>query len=358
MKTVSRAELLSLLETVSHGLSPREVIEQSSCFVFEKGEVFTYNDEVSCRAKTDLKITGAVQAKPLMSLLEKMPEENVDIMVQESELIIVGKKRRGGIRMENEVLLPVKNVERPGKFIPLHEDFLEAINLAQESAGKDESKFWTTCVHLHPKWVEACDNSQVTRFRLKTGVQASTLVRQSAIKCITNLEVTEFSETASWIHFRNKLGLVVSCRRYIEDYPTEGVNRLLKVEGTSAILPKGLAEATERADVFSSENADDNQVRVILSNGKIKVRGEGVSGWYSETKKLKYKGPSLDFTITPKLLIELTRRHNECFVSREHLRVDGGRFVFVACLNIVGEKNEDQEEGTEDQDAGKESGED
>lgn len=359
-RAVSRTELLALLSSVSHGLSTRDIIEQSSCFVFNKGEVMTYNDEVACRAVTSLtKLKGAVQAAPFMSVLEKMPDDELQLSTSKGELIIQGKRRQAAIRMEAEVLLPMKHVEKPGKFHKLHKDFSDAIAIAHECTGKDEQKFWTTCVHIHPDWIEACDSIQVTRYKLATGIKKSTLVRGKAIKCITELEMTRFCETPTWLHFKNKEGLVLSCRRYMEDYPVGDLTRILKVHGTKTPLPKGLGEAAERADIFSSENTDNNSVEVGLRPGRLTIKGEGVSGYYVERKKLRYKGPPLDFLIGPKLLQELTRRHNECEITEDRLKVNGGKFVYVSCLSKTGEtgdenQSEDDEEGGEEVDEGEE----
>ena len=61
---INREELLNQLESVLPGLSTREIIEQSSCFVFMNKEVITYNDEISCSHKSRLDIEGAIVATP------------------------------------------------------------------------------------------------------------------------------------------------------------------------------------------------------------------------------------------------------------------------------------------------------
>lgn len=343
MKRVKREDLLQDLESVQAGLSTRDIIAQSSCFVFKDGEVFTYNDETACRKKCKLGITGAVPAAPFFAMLRKLGEEEIDLSVNDGVLRLMGKRRGAGIRMDTEIMLPIETVEKPKKWFPLHEDFIDAVQIVQECAGTDASKFYTTCLHLHSKWVEACDGSQVTRYKVKTGFVTPALVRREAIKNIISLGVTEFSETDTWMHFRNPSGLVLSCRRYVENYPD--LAPLLEVtDAAPAVLPKGLGEAADKADVFSSENSEDNHVTVELRPGKLRIRGEGISGWYTEVKKMKYNGPAHTFCISPKLLVELTERHNECVISSSRLKVDGGKFQYVTCLGKVGEdKNGDNE---------------
>lgn len=337
MLRIKREELLQQLEAVQPGISKREIIEQSSCFIFKDGQVITYNDEVACRYKTDLGVEGAVQSEQFLTMLNKLKEEELEVVQENGEIILVGKGRKAGFRMEADITLPVHKVETPEEWHPLHEDFTDAINIVQQCAGRDESRFTLTCVHLHPKWVEACDNEQLSRYRIKTSLSASTLVKQQSLKHIVTLGMTEISETQAWLHFRNSAGLVLSCRRYVEDYPD--LTPLLEVKGAAAVLPKGLAEAADRAEVFSGEDDDNNKVTVELRTGKCRIRGEGANGWYSETKPLKYSGVDLKFRIAPKLLAEIVRRHNECELNIGKLKVDGGKFVYVSCLGVPeGEK--------------------
>jgi len=336
---VNRENLLNELESVRPGLSPKEIIEQSSCFVFTGGNVMTYNDEVACVRKCSLEIEGAVQAEPLLQMLQKFPNDEIEVLLEEGEFRIkAGRRRSTGIRMEQQIMLPIDTVEKPKSWKPLDPEFAEAVDIVSRCASKDQSQFSLTCVHIHPKWVEACDNYQLSRFPIKNPVEQACLVRVESLRHIVDLGMTKFSETEAWIHFRNKSGLRLSCRRSMEEYPDFG--EFLKVKGTPATLPKGLGEAVDKAEVFSKENADNNQVMVSLSpkeGGRLSILGEGVSGWYKEVKKLKYKGQAFKFRIDPKLLITITERHNDCEISERHLIVNGARFKYCTCLGKADE---------------------
>jgi len=332
---VGREKLLNQLEAVLPGLSAREVIEQSSCFIFNvaKKTVTTFNDEVACTFKCCISMEGAVQALPLVAILRKLREKTIEITIGDGELLIKGKNRRVGVAMEKDILLKLDSIEIPKKWKQLPEDFANAISMVQECVGKDEEQFATTCIHIHPKWIESCDNYQAARYRIKTNVTEATLVRRDSLKCVLSLDMIEFSETKTWIHFRNTAGLVLSCRRFVEDFPD--ITPVLKVNGTPTVLPKGLKEATEKAEIFSAENADYNQVTIQLKKDKLKITGRGTYGWFSEIKKIKYNGKPLSFTISPKLLIELIHRHNKCNLTQKRLKVDIDKFQYVVALMPV-----------------------
>ena len=336
---VAREKLLAQLESVNPGLSAREIIEQSSCFILKDGEVLTFNDEVACRQECMLDtINGAVKADPFLNLLRKMDEEYVDIVQNEGELKIKavgGKKtrRQAGISMEDKVVLPIGSVDKPKDWKELPDDFTEAVTVIAQCASKDESKFIITCVHLHPEWIEACDDYQIARFPMEIGLGKPVLVRRESLKHVTTLDMQEFSESKSWLHFRNKQGLILSIRRYSDDYPDLGAY-LDTDKGEKTELPKGLKEATEKAEIFSAEKGEENQVEISLRAGRLKIRGQGISGWYSEVKDVNYEGDPITFLITPNLLRELVENYKECEITSNRLKVDGGKFTYVTCLGV------------------------
>jgi hypothetical protein len=191
--------------------------------------------------------------------------------------------------------------------------------------------------------MEACDNFQMARYTLETGVKKPILVKKDALKYIPGFDLNQMAETESWIHFKGAGGMILSCRRCEDEY--QDLTSMLKIKGEKAILPKALEEAAERANIFSEENSENNQVIVEIKPGKMRVVGIGASGYHKEVKKLTYQGPPMRFMIAPKLLIQLVKRHSECRISEDRkLKVNGGRFVYATVLQSVEEKASDTDQ--------------
>ena len=333
---VSRTEFLRVLESVSPGLSPREVTEQSSCFVFDQGRVLTFNDEVcASRVSPVPDLVGAVSAKPLMLLLDKLPEDEIDITAGDGEVYVKGTGRRAGITMENEIRSAGGSVEKPGDWKPLDPDFGAAVGVVADCCSRNEEMFVLTCVHIAPDFLEACDNSQVIRYPIKTDVGQDVLIRQASLRSIRGLDMTEFSETEGWFHFRNPAGLVISCRRWVDTYPDLS-DFMVDEEAKPLTLPAGLAEAVGKAEVFSSLNSETPNVVVDIQPGKLLLEGRGAVGWYQEKKTIVYNGRPLRFSIAPKLLVDVLKRSNDCKISASRLIVETGKYRFVSCLAEVG----------------------
>lgn len=344
---ISRESLLYSLEAVIPGLSTREAMEQSSSFVFKDGQVHTFNDEVFCSHRSDLNgVEGAVPAAPLLSVLRKLSEPNLKVRATNDELLLKGDSgREMAVTFEREIFLPIDKVEKPGRWRKLSESFSEAIKTVGMCASKDESRYMLMCVHIHPEWVEACDNYHLCRYTFRTGVKKSCFIKRDSIKHMVDLGMTHFSETESWMHFKNPSGMVLSCRRVVDqDYPDLGP--ILETHGSKTVLPKGLAEAADRASIFSSENVDesDRVVKVEIRKGKLRISGQGVTGWYREMKDLKYRGRQMTFLISPDLLSRLVKTYNDCEISEDYLRVDGESYVYVTCLGRENAKDDSQNE--------------
>ena len=329
---VNREVFLHRLESVHPGLDKKETVQQSDCFIFQKGEVMTFNDEIACRGPSDLdaSFTGAVPAEKLLEVLRKRKEEELEVDMGEGLLLLKSKGRTSRLRMTEDIVLDIHTIEHADHWQPLHEHFGEAIGLVQHCASTAKDQFAASCVHLTPTHVEACSISQLCRWEQRTGLSQEALVRRSAIKHIVTLGMTEVAEGEAWIHFRNAVGLLLSCRRYLEDYPD--LDNMLEVQGRATPLPRGIAEAAVLAKIFSSEDKDNDYLDVSLKPGKLRLRGYGITGEHEEVKKINYRGERLDFRIAPDVLIGIIKRYSECIITANRLAVLNGPCRYVACL--------------------------
>lgn len=340
---VPRDQLLHELQTVAIGLAAKETVEQSDCFVFQKGEVMTYNDEVACRTKTCLDITGAINAKKMMDMLSKSNDETIEFERGKGRLSFRGKRKKGYFKTEDKILLPITDVETPDKWHKLPENFVEAVNMVQECASKNSAVVRLNCVHFTPDWVEACDGVQAGRFSLPMPFKKSTLVRRDVVKQVVQLDMKSVGFTKNWVHFKDESGLMVSCHTYVEDYPSDRITAIFESsEGKTTMLPPELKGLTERVRVFLDDAAGTQWLQVGLTSTHIQVTGEGKYGKQTERQKIKYKGEPIEFSISPELLRILVEKHDRCRISKKVIKIEKDKFQYVTSLWIPDVKTEEK----------------
>jgi DNA polymerase III sliding clamp (beta) subunit (PCNA family) len=341
---IQRQEFLDSLEMVKAGLAPREFVEQSSCFAFKDGEVMTFNDEVACRKPIGINVTGAVQAQALLDILSKMEDDVLEVSENEQkQLEFQGKRKSFAVTKDTEIFLPIDRVENPKKWHKLPKEFIEAVGLVQHCVSKDESHFMLTCIHLARNFVESCDNHQLIRVALDNEqFEEPALVRGASLAHLTTLAMDQVAKTENWVHFKNQDGLVYSCRRYAESYPS--LDDALKVKGHNITIPKGLVEASDRAAVFASDRVGDPLVSVTLKSGALRIVGEGAAGWYKEFKKVDYNGPKLEFLVAPDLLKHISEEYRTAVISQDKLKAAGGSWEYVTVLGKTSDEGEEPQE--------------
>lgn len=340
---LQRDAFVQTLDSVHPGISRTDVLEQTDCYVFKDGWVYTFNQDTCCRMPVQglpEGFVGAVKADPLRNILGKIDDEEITVEAKEGVLVFKGKGMRYLANVENKISLPLDAVDTTGDWSPLHEDFADALKTAGQCTKEDDEDPRRTSVHICPDWIEACDDIQLCRWELKTGLDRSILVRNKAIRGAVHLGMTEFSVTESWIHLRNRVGLIMSCR-YLDDGIYDDLEPFLShKDGQTVTLPKGLTDVITRAEEVVEGDEDDNVlIRVRLADNKVRIIGEGPAGTYVEPVKVRYEGPEIEFMIDPQILKDLVENYSECTASESHLWVDAGRYKFVCCLESVSLEN-------------------
>ncbi len=279
--------------------------------------------------------TGAIQSKSLLSFLKKVSERKLmaKFMPAEGQLMMTGSGKGVKFRYADKILLPLSSVETPDAeaWRELPANFGEAISIVQECTGTDATQKAMACVHVTPKWVESFQKFQATRYRIRLPIEDRFLVKPTGLRSVVAMDCTELAEGKEWVHFRNGAGIIISCRRYDEEFP-DLLPSLTMDKGKFAELPDGLDGAIDRAEIFSREDADANQLMVSIEEGLLTVTAVGMTGQYWEDTSVKYDGRPLAFLISPKMLTEVVKRSSRVEITQEKLKVRGTNWTYVTSL--------------------------
>jgi DNA polymerase III sliding clamp (beta) subunit (PCNA family) len=338
---ISRNELLTALESVKPGIANKELIEQSTAFVFQAGRVYTYNDLIAVSHPCPPGLSGAVQSKELHALLKRSADDELEITTTETEMLIKGKRNKAGIALQAEITLPIAEVGAKKTWTALPEGFAAAVKFVLFSAGADMTKPWSTAVHIDGANVETCDNFRLTRYALagrdkNKAVKGDLLIPASACAALVGYAPTHYSIDDQWAHFMNKMGTEFSCRVVADKFPdlSPFVDRKWAHEiefhvDTAAIL--------ERATVFLA--ADKNvmpTVSIKVMSGRMVIAAKGSAGWFEETVRVTASKEDFVFEINPQALKDMLPLIKDCELSDDKsvLKFEGDNFIHCCATSV------------------------
>jgi DNA polymerase III sliding clamp (beta) subunit (PCNA family) len=335
---VNRKKLVGKLEVASAGLTPNDILEQSSSFVFKGGKLITFDGEVYTEQKMPLDFEGAVPASEFSRLIQRFPDETIEIGVEEGEVKLEGKRREAGIVLHTKIVLPFEQAPKPkqGTVGVLSPNLLHSLKQAASVCGQDETSPKTTHVHITPDRVETTDSYRMYRKQMQTGFPVEALIHASIISrlCKTNIQKVSLSD--GWAHFKFKGGRISVVCALLDFYPQDLIDSLLDVPGERVVLPANLSEILKRAEVMDTPSKSiggwDSRVKLSFKKGKVRIKAQKEAGWYSEVDDVQYDGPPFSFSIHPSFLLELSAMNPTVIVGNRALKVEQDKVEYVACL--------------------------
>jgi hypothetical protein len=335
---VTRTELLAALSRAMPGLSKRETLEQSNCFVFQGDRIRTFNDQIAISTPSPVEM-DAVVSYDLIDLLEKLPDAEVDVTTTESEVLVKGKKRSAGIARQTELLLPLDAIPVPEGWATLKDGVSHTLHQASQVCGNDPFEPLTTVVHIGKARIEGCDNYRYLRADGKTGFGGSLLIPAASLDAVWSLHpFKQMATDNGWALLRTEDGTEIAMRCVEGEY-FKDLDGLLNVEdGEDVTLPSSLHEAVQRSIVMC-ESGHDAVIEIAIARGVLKLLARKEGGWFRERMKVKYSGRPIRFSTNPNLITDLLARTRKVVVGSKQMKITVDNTQFV--IGLMAEKGED-----------------
>jgi DNA polymerase III sliding clamp (beta) subunit (PCNA family) len=339
---INRESLIKILEAIQPGLAAKEIVEQSTSFIFSSGVVATCNDRISVSHPTPLELEGAVRADELYKMLKRMKREEVDLETSDKELKISCGRSKSGICLQSDLspsivtsLEEIQKSKKQWKLLP--KDFIRAIKFCAFSAGRDMTKPELTTIHIKGKAAESCDNYRLTQYLLGSSSFAEEiLIPADTIQDLVRHNPTHIAITNGWIHFDNESGILYSCRQ-VQVPPYPDLSPMLNTKGPEIELPKDLPEALERASVFSGKGFEALifEVTLTFSDNWLTVEGKNNVGWFEEKLRTRYKGEKICFGINPEFLHDILPILRTVQLAPNMLKFKGDAFIHCCSISTA-----------------------
>ena len=334
MQKIKRMDLVNQLESVRKGLTAKEMIQQSNCFIFKDEFVYTFNDDIFAACETGLNIEGAIEADSLIKLLNRIKDDVIEIEVNNDELSISGKNFSTGIKIENDILIPIDEIEIPDEFESVPKNFSHLAKLACLTASKSLNMALLTCVHIESDKIESCDNDRITICRMDREFNHDILLPARSFSSIVKENIVGMSIDDSWTHFKTDEDVILSCRLFYnkdDDY-VDLEEHIPDDEGRKITLPEEIEEIINRADIFGKDQeSGDRYAHISIKKGKLKVSAQNESGWYQESSKVKSK-ETIAFSVNTDFLRDILKMTNQISVVDDVLMFSSDDYTHIVKL--------------------------
>lgn len=328
-------EFIKVLSAVKPGLANKEILEQSTNFIFLNRNIVTYNDEIMISHPFQFEFSGAINAENIFTLLSKIKEDEIEVEQTDKELKFSGinTKFKSGVVCDTEIKLPISEINIPDKWKKLPEGFLDAIKYTSTSVSNDASRPQLTCLHFTSNSVESCDNYRITKYTLKGFPYESLNIPFRLIADIHKYKPTHIAVGDGWIHFKNADGVIYSCRDFSGEFPD--LSGFLEVEGTEIYFPKDILESIDRAKVLATEElTKDRLIEIALSKNELTIKSQSEYGWYNESFRIRYSGVEVVFKVSAGILAEILGHFKNAILAEDlsRLKFETENFIHIVSL--------------------------
>lgn len=326
---INREKLLEALERVKPATGT-DIIDQSNTFVFEEGKVVTYNDEISISHPIEVEFfEGSIPAEELYNLLKRFKGDEVEVSTKDGELLLKSGRAKAGLRMDDEITLPLEEISESNKWHKLPGDFEQFMRFAMGACSRDMMRPILSCVHVNKDGrIEASDSYRLVQCKLDKMPVNTFLIPANSVKEVLKIQPNKISESKGWIHFINKEGTTISCRTYDDDYVN--IQDHMTFRGEKVTLPEEMREAVERAKTFA-----DEFVEITMNKSGVTVGGKSDVGWFEQTVKSDFKGEEeIKFHIRYFVMLDILKQTTECIIGKSKLKFKGDGWQYVAVIVV------------------------
>lgn len=339
---VNKDELVHALETVRPGLASKEYVEQTTSFAFMGDRLVTFNSDISIsHPLKGLNITGAIKAEELYKLVSKLPQDEIEMELTESEVLIKAGRSKAGVTLQSEIKLPLEEIGELGEWKDLPSEFINTMSFALFSCMKNTNtdRPALTCVHVRPDGViESSDALRITHVKIGKIPTKKFLLPFISARELVKYAVNKVAEGDGWIHFKTEDNTIFSCRIYESEFPA--TEELLKVEGEEIKLPNTLGAIIDKASVFfKRQHVVDEEIELTLSNNRMLIHGKSEFGWFKEECNFRWpKEETVVIKTNPTLLKDiLLKPHVKCILGERVIKFEGDNWEHVVCLLAEGD---------------------
>lgn len=338
---IVRKQMLSLLNNLACATHKTEVLEQSHCFVFDNGEVIAFNGEIIARGLFEWDTPPfAVGSNDLIQVLNRIPDDDLDITIRQNQMVVKGKRKRAGLTIQNKVLLPYGDVPLCTKMAKAEVEMFNQMGMAARICSGSGDNIRTSHVHLTPTVIEATDSFRMLRINGEFPVKKEVLVPAGSVLSVGKFNLTHIKYLSGWLFLKDTTTkTLIGIRCTDSDYfESKKLDAILDMKDASRItLPEIMRDVVARAVVMSDDpTVHGSPGSVSIDSKSIRVRTEKDTGWYEEKQPCKYDGMDMTIQVDLSVFRDILAYTNEALITEDRIKMEKGGIEFLSSMIVPG----------------------
>ncbi len=333
---ITKTILLDALAKVKPAIANKEVVEQSTYFIFDDTRIWTYNDQLAISHEIKTGITGAVREAEFYAMVKKIEGETIWLEQQQGQILLETESDSVSVNIDPDI--KAQGITVPGinskQWRSLPDNFTDAVFACLFSTAKSLDRPALNCIWVEGDCVLSTDRYRASQHALNTPVKQPFMLPYVAARELRQYNAYKVYLDKQWIHFVNREHTFFSCRTIEGEYPVAEATAIFDCEGERLQLPDNLADAIDFVQSLLVEDFDVNKVVTLtIEPGLITCNSNSVIG--KANRKIKgengYTGKPIKIEVNPTFLNEIVGKIDTVVIA-DRLLFEGEGFKHALCL--------------------------
>jgi DNA polymerase III sliding clamp (beta) subunit (PCNA family) len=340
---VNRKELVRILDAVQPGIAKKEIVEQSTHYVFAQNEIATFSDAIMVTHPYECELEFSVKAEDFYKILTKIEDEEVELTLVKDTLNIKAKKTKAGLStivgetaMVTHLIEHLREAMGAKKFWKaLPKDFTTGVHLCSFSASKDLTTGVKACCAVKGNMIYTTDNIRASMYEMEEEIP-DIMLTSNGINELIRYRITEYGMSENWAHFKTPDGVTFNCKTMRGDYPFEPIEMLFG-NGCDPIIafPAEMTDTVESVIALASGDViSDKAITISVTKNKITCKAEKERGWVTKTVDVEYDGEPFTFLINPTFFSQILKQATDFAIQNGRGLFTSEKFQHVLSLPI------------------------
>jgi len=305
----------------------KTVISQYDHFVFNKGNVSTYNGKLFFSHPVETDIECSVVASDMLEVLKTIDSPDMEMVLTGKTLNVLSADVEANLSTEvheDSVVQAITSMNLDSvdwdtaQAVPA--DFITGIEYCQFSVSKDASNVQNLFnIHVFENVIESCDGFRCSEY-IMDGKMDEVLIPSSSSIVLAKQKPQRYVLTGGWIHFIDADEVIFSVRVGEGDFPDIGRVIEVAMVGTEKVqLPLSLRNILGKFTNISDGTLDVYKfVQINIKDGKLLCSTKKETCNIKKTIDFPANDVEVEFFISPVFLSSIMEKTDTISINREN----------------------------------------